>query len=85
MERYGIPMARRIIARDVDAAVAAAQELGYPVVVKMDGPSHKTSLGGVALGLNSADDVATAARVRRVGAGRRGGRGRTRGHLRADP
>lgn len=63
MERYGIPMARRIIARDVDAAVAAAQELGYPVVVKMDGPSHKTSLGGVALGLNSADDVATAARA----------------------
>ena len=63
MERYGIPMARRILAEDADGAVAAAQELGYPVVVKIDGPAHKSSVGGVALGLNTADDVAAAAQA----------------------
>jgi acyl-CoA synthetase (NDP forming) len=37
----------------VDAAVAAAEEIGYPVVLKGAGPSlqHKSELGAVALGL----------------------------------
>ena len=60
MERYGIPMADRRIAEGPEAAVKAAQELGFPVVVKMNGPAHKASLGGVALGLDSAEEVAVA-------------------------
>jgi acetyltransferase len=60
MERYGIPMADRRLAEGPEAAVAAAQDLGFPVVVKMNGPAHKASVGGVALGLNSAEEVSVA-------------------------
>jgi len=60
MERYGIPMADRRLAEGAEDAVAAAQDLGFPVVVKMNGPAHKASVGGVALGLNSAEEVSVA-------------------------
>jgi acetyltransferase len=63
MERYGIPMADRRLAEGPEAAVKAAQELGFPVVVKMHGPAHKASVGGVALGLNSAEEVSVATQV----------------------
>jgi acetyl coenzyme A synthetase (ADP forming)-like protein len=52
----GIPTvdARRV--HDPDQAQAAADELGYPVVLKVGSPDvvHKTDVGGVALGLGSA-------------------------------
>jgi acyl-CoA synthetase (NDP forming) len=45
-----------------DEAVAAAGELGYPVVVKTAAAgAHKTETGGVALDLNGADEVREAA------------------------
>ena len=56
LERSGIPVARRIIAGDPDAAAAAAREIGFPVVVKRHGPAHKSREGGVILGL--ADEAA---------------------------
>jgi acetate---CoA ligase (ADP-forming) len=53
---YGIrfPESRRI--RTVEEAVAAATEIGYPVVLKVSSPdiTHKTDVGGVALGLADA-------------------------------
>jgi len=39
----------------VDEAVKAAEELGYPVVMKVVGPVHKSDVGGVVL--NVADEV----------------------------
>jgi len=41
---YGIPVVREIVARDAGEALAAARELGFPVVVKGLGPTllHKT-------------------------------------------
>lgn len=57
LERYGIPVAPSIRAHSAKAAVAAAEQLGFPVVVKLDGPAHKSSLGGVMLGLDSASAV----------------------------
>ena len=49
-------------AGDIEQALAAAGELGYPVVLKVGSPEvvHKTDVGGVALGLGSADAVAAA-------------------------
>jgi acyl-CoA synthetase (NDP forming) len=44
------PSARRVA--DLDAARAAAAELGYPVVVKALGLLHKSDAGGVALGID---------------------------------
>ena len=56
---YGVPVMAHAIAHDVDAAVAAADELGYPVVLKtaVDGILHKSDVGGVVLNLVDADGV----------------------------
>ena len=61
LERLGVPFAPRRLASDPVEAAAAAAALGYPVVVKRDGPAHKAREGGVMLGLTSAEDVAAAA------------------------
>ena len=53
------PEARRV--SNAEEAVAAAAELGYPVVLKALGVLHKSDSGGVALGLE--DDEALAAAV----------------------
>jgi acyl-CoA synthetase (NDP forming) len=50
---YGIPAVRTRPARTRAAALAAAAEIGYPVVIKTDEPhiAHKSDVGGVRLGL----------------------------------
>ena len=49
---YGVPMVEERLAASSDEAVAAALELGFPVVVKIATPgAHKTELGGVVLDL----------------------------------
>ncbi len=61
LELVGVPFAPRRQAAAPEEAAQAAEELGYPVVVKRDGPAHKSREGGVVLGLASADAVAAAA------------------------
>jgi acyl-CoA synthetase (NDP forming) len=53
---YGIPAARARGADSVAAALAAAAEIGYPVVLKTAGPgvAHKSDAGGVVLGIRDA-------------------------------
>jgi acetate---CoA ligase (ADP-forming) len=59
---YGIPLVPERFAHTVDDAVAAARELGHPVVLKTArAGAHKTELGGVALGLDGDDAVREAA------------------------
>src|SRR5262249_14139524 len=59
---YGIPLVAERSASSPDAAVAAATELGFPVVVKTAvAGAHKTESGGVALDLRTAADVYDAA------------------------
>jgi acyl-CoA synthetase (NDP forming) len=62
MEAAGIPLARQQIAADPAAAAAAAESMGFPVVVKVISPDilHKSDVGGVVLGLASADAVRAA-------------------------
>ncbi|HUQ78347.1 MAG TPA: acetate--CoA ligase family protein [Patescibacteria group bacterium] len=59
----GIPVVAAVQVRDADAAVAASDALGLPVVLKIDavGLAHKSDIGGVRLGLADADSVRTAA------------------------
>jgi acetyltransferase len=59
---YGIPVARTIIAASQAAAVKAADEIGYPIVLKLysETITHKTDVGGVQLNLGSAEAVAKA-------------------------
>ena len=63
LEAYGLTVARTIVAHTVDEAVAAAQELGFPVVIKILSPQvlHKSDIGGVVLDLKNASEVAGAA------------------------
>ena len=56
---YGIPIAQTIIATDAAAAVKAADQIGYPVVLKLysETITHKTDVGGVQLNLANAEAV----------------------------
>lgn len=73
LAEYGLPVAATTSATSAEDAVAAAERLGYPVVLKTDEPAwlHKTDAGGVVLGLTKAADVEAA--YRRL-AGRLGSR-----------
>jgi acyl-CoA synthetase (NDP forming) len=53
LREYGIPVVRARCAATRAAALEAAAELGYPVVVKTGEPgiAHKSDVGGVRLGL----------------------------------
>jgi acetate---CoA ligase (ADP-forming) len=57
----GVPFAPERAARTCEEAVAAAKEIGFPVVLKVLSPdiAHKSEAGGVVLGLRNADDVAS--------------------------
>ncbi|NIA24560.1 MAG: CoA-binding protein [Gammaproteobacteria bacterium] len=59
MTAYGIPTAPSVRAENAALAAAAAEQIGYPVVVKLDSPDlpHKSDVGGVLLGLSDADGV----------------------------
>jgi acyl-CoA synthetase (NDP forming) len=62
LEAYGVPLVPERLADTPDAAVEAARELGYPVVVKTAAAgAHKTEEGGVILDLGDDDAVRAAA------------------------
>jgi len=64
---YGIPLVEERLAASADEAVAAATELGFPVVVKTAAAgAHKTETGGVALDVRDEEQVRSA--VERMGA-----------------
>ena len=59
---YGIPTVPTHIATSADEAVQKAEELGYPVVLKLHSETvtHKTDVGGVQLNLNGEQAVRSA-------------------------
>jgi acetyltransferase len=59
---YGIPTVETRIAKSESAAVQAAEEIGYPVVLKLHSETitHKTDVGGVQLNLADAEAVRNA-------------------------
>jgi acyl-CoA synthetase (NDP forming) len=59
LANHGIPVVPGVLATDPRSAAAAADALGYPVVVKLaaDGIEHKSDIGGVKLGLGDAAAV----------------------------
>jgi acetyl-CoA synthetase (ADP-forming) len=56
---YGIPVTKFRVAKTVDEAAKFAEELGYPVVLKIISPDviHKFDVGGVVLNLQSREEV----------------------------
>ncbi|MTI83742.1 MAG: CoA-binding protein [Firmicutes bacterium] len=59
---YGIAAAPVVLATTPDQAAAEAEKMGYPVVLKVASPKilHKTDVGGVQIGLKSAEEVKNA-------------------------
>lgn len=59
LRTYGIPTANMQPAADADAAVRAAANIGYPVVMKIASPDivHKSDVGGVLLNINSEAEI----------------------------
>lgn len=59
---YGVSTVPTVIAASVEDAVAAAEKLGYPVVLKLHSETitHKTDVGGVKLNLGDAEAVRAA-------------------------
>jgi acyl-CoA synthetase (NDP forming) len=59
LDQYGIPTVKSVVANTVDQAREAAEQMGYPVAIKIiaDQISHKSDVGGVQLNLRTAGAV----------------------------
>ena len=59
LRAYGIPIIADQVAQDPDDAAAIAASIGFPVALKIRSPdiTHKTDVGGIALGLGDAEQV----------------------------
>jgi acetyltransferase len=59
LDAYGIPVNETLMASSVDEALAAAERIGYPVVMKVSSRDiiHKSDAGGVRLDLKGMADV----------------------------
>jgi acetyltransferase len=67
LQAYGIPIVATRAASSAEEAASVAQEIGFPVALKIRSRDvlHKSDIGGVVLGLTSADAVrAQAQRMR---------------------
>jgi acetyltransferase len=62
MGAAGVPMPRSIVARSLEQALKAADEIGYPVVMKIVSKDiiHKSDAGGIALDLDNRAEVSDA-------------------------
>jgi acetate---CoA ligase (ADP-forming) len=62
---YGLPVTKEAEARTLDATVAAAEAIGYPVALKVSSSevAHKSDRGGVLLGITDAPGLRSAWRT----------------------
>lgn len=57
LDAAGIPRAGEAVVTSANDAAKAAEELGFPVVMKVVGPVHKSDVGGVVLNVKDAETV----------------------------
>lgn len=59
LEAYGFPVVESQLARSADEAVAAAERIGYPIVLRVVSPKivHKIEMKGVVLDLKDPEEV----------------------------
>ncbi|AKB59017.1 Acetyl-CoA synthetase (ADP-forming) alpha and beta chains, putative [Methanosarcina barkeri 227] len=62
LKAYGIPVVKTKFAKTAEEAIIAAEEIGYPLVMKVVSPqiSHKYDIGGIKLSLQNAAEVKAA-------------------------
>lgn len=60
LAQAGVPVLKEVTATSRDAALAAAREIGFPLVLKIVSPdiAHKTEVGGVVVGVRSEAQLA---------------------------
>jgi acyl-CoA synthetase (NDP forming) len=65
MDAYGIPTPKTMLARSPEEAARLAEEIGFPVAVKIASPDilHKTDVGGVRLNVATFAEVQEAFRL----------------------
>ncbi len=57
LDAAGINRAKEAIAKDLKEAVKAAKEIGFPLVMKVIGPIHKSDVGGVVLNVSDEESL----------------------------
>ncbi len=57
LDAAGIPRVPESVTDQMEEAVSAAEDMGYPVVMKAVGPVHKSDVGGVQLNIKDAKAV----------------------------
>ncbi len=57
LDKAGIPRAQEGVAIDDTSLGILAHEIGFPLVMKVVGPIHKSDVGGVALGIDNDPDL----------------------------
>lgn len=57
LDAAGISRAKETTAVTLDGALSAAENMGYPIVMKVVGPVHKSDVGGVVLGIKNANQL----------------------------
>ena len=75
LEAYGIPTVRTLVTVSEEEAIATADKIGYPVVLKVfsETITHKTDVGGVQLNLRDAEAVRSAYRLIRASVAEKAG------------
>ncbi len=57
LDAAGIPRAKEIVVSQSQEAIAAAEDIGFPLAMKAVGPLHKSEKGGVILNVNDLPSV----------------------------
>lgn len=57
LEAAGIDTVKQATLTTKQEAVSSADEMGFPLVMKVSGPVHKSDIGGVVTGINSLEEV----------------------------
>jgi len=62
LKAYGIPVVKTALAKTADEAISAAEEIGYPLVMKVISRQipHKSGIGEIKLSLQNAAEGKTA-------------------------
>lgn len=57
LDAAGIKCAKEIVVNNIEQAKTAAVKIGYPLVMKVVGPVHKSDVGGVVLGVKNEEKM----------------------------
>ncbi|MCK4980705.1 MAG: acetate--CoA ligase family protein, partial [Candidatus Delongbacteria bacterium] len=57
LDAAGIPRVHEYVSNNVEDIIKKANEFGYPIVMKIVGPVHKSDVGGIALNVMSDQEV----------------------------